>query len=136
MAYFAVMDTTAHLFVFVSHVSFLLCSDREGWAFVDQLPQEQVCNPTDRHGTTKLPIVLHYCERYDCESAHTFQCSPDLMNFAVLNMPHRYMYGPMFFSKYRLKKNIMDCDKRLMQPPPSSFVGQYNYSIDPPRYDK
>ncbi|KAL7560899.1 hypothetical protein ACA910_008181 [Epithemia clementina (nom. ined.)] len=90
-------------------VSTTTTSDREGWAFVDKLTDEQVCNSSKRTSETKLPIVLHYCERY--------------------------MYGPMFFSKYRLKKNIMDCDKPLLEPPPSSFVGQFDYSITPPRAD-
>jgi hypothetical protein len=37
-----------------------------------------------------------------------------------------------YFSKYRLKQNIMDCDKALLKPPPRDLVGQFNYSIEPP----
>jgi hypothetical protein len=37
-----------------------------------------------------------------------------------------------FFSKYRLKENIMDCDKALLKPPPRDLVGKFNYSIAPP----
>lgn len=36
-----------------------------------------------------------------------------------------------FFSKYRLKKNIMDCDKALLKKPPRDLVGHFNYSISP-----
>lgn len=39
----------------------------------------------------------------------------------------------MFFSKYRLKKNIMNCEKSLLEDPPKAFVGQYNYSLQTPK---
>jgi hypothetical protein len=40
-----------------------------------------------------------------------------------------------FFSKYRLKKNIMKCEKKLLRPPPKNLLGMYDYSISPPRAD-
>ncbi|KAL7565366.1 hypothetical protein ACA910_013586 [Epithemia clementina (nom. ined.)] len=96
--------------------------NREGWDFIDDLPNEQVCHdwshhhdgdtsPTSTTMTRKFPIALHYCKRY--------------------------MYGPLFFSKYRIKKNIMDCDKPLLQPPshPEQLVGAYDYTIRPPLAD-
>ena len=46
----------------------------------------------------------------------------------------------MFFSKYRLKKNIMNCDKPLMERPSEplhTFVGRYNYRMaTTPRADR
>jgi hypothetical protein len=39
------------------------------------------------------------------------------------------------FSKYRVKKNILNCDKALMMPPPSNIYPQYSYKIFPPRAD-
>jgi hypothetical protein len=36
-----------------------------------------------------------------------------------------------FFSKYRLKKNIMDCDKGLLKPPPKDIFSRFNVSIQP-----
>mmetsp|Transcript_3649 Transcript_3649/g.7842 ORF Transcript_3649/g.7842 Transcript_3649/m.7842 type:complete len:533 (+) Transcript_3649:3-1601(+) len=92
-------------------VSVTTTRTREGWALVDGLNDEEVqdvCRATPPPGT-KIPMVLHYCERY--------------------------MYGPMFFSKYRLKKNIMNCEKGLLQPPSKQFVGQFNYTVSPPRAD-
>jgi hypothetical protein len=45
-------------------------------------------------------------------------------------------FGPQwFFSKYRLKKNIMKCEKNLLRPPPKDLPGMYDYSITPPRAD-
>ena len=42
----------------------IICSSREGWAFVDALPDDQVCDAAKRSNDTKLPIALHYCKRY------------------------------------------------------------------------
>lgn len=81
---------------------------REGWSFIDALPVEQVCDPP-LDGRTKLPVALHYCQRY--------------------------LHGPMFFSKYRVKKNILNCEKRLLQRPPDPFVDQFNYTVLPPLAD-
>jgi hypothetical protein len=39
-----------------------------------------------------------------------------------------------FFSKYRLKKNILSCDKSLLQLPPRN-VHELNYAVPPPRDD-
>jgi hypothetical protein len=35
-------------------------SNREGWAFIDALPDDQVCSTPE---SAKLPIALHYCKR-------------------------------------------------------------------------
>ena len=81
---------------------------REAWSFIDALPDDQVCRPAL---DSKLPIVLHYCKRY--------------------------MLGDdYFFSKYRLKKNIMNCEKPLLLEPPSDLATrQFRYGYDAPRAD-
>lgn len=77
---------------------------REGWAYVDALPDNEVCAPP---ASAKLPIGLHYCSRY--------ALGPDF-----------------FFSKYRLKKNFLDCRKNLMLPPPLDIGTTYDYFVAPP----
>lgn len=39
------------------------------------------------------------------------------------------------FSKYRIKKNIMKCDKNLLAPPPDDLYPRFDYTITPPRAD-
>ena len=39
------------------------------------------------------------------------------------------------FSKYRVKKNILDCDKNLMMIPPRNVYPQFKYKISPRRAD-
>jgi hypothetical protein len=53
-----------------------LASDREGWPYVDALPDNQVCEP--QPATDKLPIGLHYCGRYFLGKVRTSQMSLDL----------------------------------------------------------
>ncbi|CAB9527465.1 expressed unknown protein [Seminavis robusta] len=77
---------------------------REGWAYIDNLPDSEVCVPSP---AMKLPIGLHYCKRYGL--------GPDF-----------------FFSKYRLKKNYLNCEKNLLQPPPKDIHTKYDYFISPP----
>lgn len=78
--------------------------NREGWPYIDQLPDDQVCSPPQ---SAKLPIGMHYCKRY--------ALGPDY-----------------FFSKYRLKKNFLNCEKNLMKRPPKDIGTQYDYFIAPP----
>lgn len=40
-----------------------------------------------------------------------------------------------FFSKYRIKKNIMSCEKPLIRPPPHDVYPRYNYSVNVPYAD-
>jgi hypothetical protein len=79
---------------------------REGWQFVDALPDDLVCD-VNSWKTADLPIVLHYCKRY--------------------------LLGKWFFSKYRLKKNFISCDMPLLTPPPkdTATLG-YDYWVRPP----
>lgn len=66
---------------------------REGWAYIDALPDDQVCNPSS---DADLPFVLHYCKRYFLER--------------------------FFFSKYRLRKNYLSCDTPLLTTPSNSIL--------------
>jgi peptidyl serine alpha-galactosyltransferase len=78
---------------------------REGWAYIDNLPDNEVCLPSE--AITALPIALHYCGRYGL--------------------------GPDFFiSKYRIKKNFLTCDQNLLMPPPRDIHTKYDYFIKPP----
>jgi peptidyl serine alpha-galactosyltransferase len=70
-------------------------SDREGWAYIDRLPAHDVCQIARvavTNGTDYvLPVSLHYCGIYSLD---------------------RFLW-----SKYRVKKNIMNCDKNLLKVP-------------------
>ncbi|GKY95452.1 hypothetical protein MPSEU_000506800 [Mayamaea pseudoterrestris] len=78
-------------------------SKREGWPFIDALTDEELCNVPE---SAPMPIALHYCSRY--------------------------MIGKNFFSKYRLKKNIMDCDKALILPPAIDVYPRYSFTVNVP----
>lgn len=80
--------------------------DREGWAFVDALPDDEVCAVEKWGSNPKMPIVLHYCQRY--------------------------LLGRFFFSKYRLKKKFISCDTALLTMPPMDAHQIYDYAIRPP----
>lgn len=98
-------------------VSTTTTSSREGWKFVDDLPNDQVCSvprlatsyKEERPELPNLPVGLHYCKRY-------------------------YL-GDYFFSKYRVKKNILNCDKPLFGLPPDDIFPKFDYMITPPRAD-
>jgi peptidyl serine alpha-galactosyltransferase len=70
-------------------------SDREGWAYIDRLPANDVCQiarDAVTNGTEYvLPVSLHYCGIYSLD---------------------RFLW-----SKYRVKKNIMNCEKNLLKVP-------------------
>ena len=85
-------------------VSSTKANQREGWGFVDALPDDQVCNVPN--WTTSLPIGLHYCQRY--------------------------LLGKFFFSKYRLKKKFITCKAPLLTPPPKDIATRYDYWVRPP----
>jgi hypothetical protein len=86
-------------------VSTTTTDTREGWAFVDALPDDQVCD-APQTATEDLPIVLHYCKRY-------------------------YL-GKFFFSKYRLKKHFLRCKQPLLTPPPLDSATRFDYWMRPP----
>ena len=118
-------------------VSTTKTGNREGWAYIDALPDDQVCSPPS---TARLPVGLHYCKRYllgnvslrvlfllyvlltySSNASNVFLCEPA----AIIKW---------FFSKYRLKKNTIDCDKALLRPPPSNTTHfTYDYALKPPK---
>ncbi|GKY98799.1 hypothetical protein MPSEU_000836100 [Mayamaea pseudoterrestris] len=81
--------------------------DREIWKYIDQLADKDVCSP--RISTVPWPIGLHYCQRY--------------------------MLGKWFFSKYRMKKSILDCEQKLLITPPLDIAVKYDYRAKPPLAD-
>lgn len=87
-------------------VSTTTTQDREGWQFVDELPDDQVCNVDSWADNPKMPIVLHYCQRY--------------------------FIGKFFFSKYRLKKRFISCETPLLTMPPKNVHLEYDYWVRPP----
>lgn len=91
-------------------------NNREGWPMIDAIPDEFICripvaatsgNPS--RDLPPLPTGLHYCGIYLLEKS--------------------------MFSKYRVKKNIMNCEKGLMTLPPVDVFPKYKYKIFPPRAD-
>jgi hypothetical protein len=77
---------------------------REGWPYVDALPEEEVCDPRP---DAPLPMGLHYCKRY--------------------------LLGKWFFSKYRLKKKYISCETPLLASPPKDLAARhYDYAVQPP----
>ena len=85
-------------------VSTTTTDKREGWQFVDKLPDNHVCDLPDK--TNNLPVILHYCKRY--------------------------MLGRFFFSKYRLKKQYITCSQPLLTPPEKDSATRYTYAERPP----
>lgn len=75
---------------------------REGWDFIDSIPDEQICSPP---ADANMPFVLHYCKRYYLER--------------------------FFFSKYRLRKNYLSCETPLLTMPSPSLL-EVNYTIPIP----
>jgi peptidyl serine alpha-galactosyltransferase len=90
-------------------VSYTGGTDREGWPLVDQLYDDEICTATASRSqlAPRLPVAIHYCQRYSV--------------------------GRHFFSKYRLRKDILQCDKPILLLPPDDLGHKsLNYSIVPP----
>jgi hypothetical protein len=49
-------------------------ADREGWPYIDALPDDQVCQPISlrESNNNKLPIILHYCQEYNLGKVRWF----------------------------------------------------------------
>jgi hypothetical protein len=86
-------------------VSTVKTTDREGWSYIDNMPEEDICSPLAP--STPHPVGLHYCGRYLLEK--------------------------WFFSKYRLKKKYISCETPFLMPPPNDLATRgYDYWIQPP----
>lgn len=87
-------------------VSTTTSDNREGWEFVDDLPDSELCNVGEWSKNERMPIVLHYCKRYLLEK--------------------------FFFSKYRLKKKFISCNVPLLTMPPGDHHKRHHYAVRPP----
>jgi hypothetical protein len=67
--------------------------------------QRGIVTPSVPMSVTKLPYVLHYCQRY--------------------------ALGRFFFSKYKLNEHFFDCDAPLMWEPPLHVGDIYDWYIFP-----
>ena len=86
-------------------VSTTIASHREGWSYIDAIPEEHICSPPSP--STPLPVGLHYCGRYLLEK--------------------------WFFSKYRLKKKYISCETPFLTPPPNDLATRgYDFWLQPP----
>lgn len=67
-------------------------------------------------------------------SSFSFPSSPSSSSsFSFFVDSKRYALGPdYFFSKYRLKKNFLTCEKNLMEEPPTDIATKYDFFIAPP----
>jgi peptidyl serine alpha-galactosyltransferase len=74
----------------------------EGWSYIDQIPNEKVCDDFD---IDDVPNVLHYCQRYGM--------------------------GDYFFGKRKLPRNFLSCDSPLLAEPPKDILTKYNYANFP-----
>lgn len=85
-------------------VSTTTTETREGWPYIDAIPDEEICSPSPE---SRLPVGIHYCKRY--------------------------LLDTWFFSKYRLKKKYISCETPLLASPPLDLaLKKYNYSLQPP----
>jgi hypothetical protein len=61
--------------------------NREGWPYIDALPDDQVYEPlslqqqqqqesTKQSNTIKLPMILHYCQEYSLGKVRTLNVGP------------------------------------------------------------
>lgn len=87
-------------------VSTTMTPYREGWLFVDNLSDDEVCDVQAWSHNPRMPIILHYCKRY--------------------------FLGKFFFSKYRLKKKFISCDAPLLTMPPRNVHKLYDHWVRPP----
>lgn len=94
-------------------ISSTTSTNREGWEWIDRL-EEDPCRAGQAavqglpKPTPTLPYMLHYCKRYGI--------------------------GRYFFSKYRVKKNILTCGSPLMALPDANATNSL-HMIFPPRAD-
>jgi hypothetical protein len=109
---FGYIIATAHLqlphtFLKSFVVSTTTTAHREGWELVDNL--RHICTQSQLVETksSPIPFALHYCKRY--------------------------LLGTFFWSKYRLRKDFMNCNVPLLQEPDASLVHWRNWTSPPPK---
>mmetsp|Transcript_22853 Transcript_22853/g.34650 ORF Transcript_22853/g.34650 Transcript_22853/m.34650 type:complete len:500 (-) Transcript_22853:47-1546(-) len=77
---------------------------REGWDFLRSSSREGVCDPNSIP-MEDLPYVFHYCQRY--------------------------ALGRWFIGKYKIPKNLFECDTPLLREPPIDVAVKYDWYIYP-----
>lgn len=94
-------------------VSSTTSNDREGWKYIDDIPDNEICLPAHRN----MPILATTTNDDDAVAANNI-----IKNWSMpigLHYCKRYMVGKEnFFSKYRLKKKYISCDCPLLKEPP------------------
>ena len=121
-------------------VSTTTSSDREGWPFIDALADDKICAPISEIDSP-LPIGLHYCRRYLLGKVGSVvelillsrEYLIKLAEFSAKFVVFCSFYSKWFWSKYRIKKNIMSCEKSLLRVPESDIHLKYDYFINPPK---
>eukprot|EP00978_Attheya_sp_CCMP212_P008989 scaffold21169_cov51-Attheya_sp.AAC.4 len=89
----------------------------EGWAFIDEIPIEDVCEigyqigegtlPATETTSYILPNVIHFCQRY--------------------------LIGPFMFGKHRVPLNFFECATPLILEPPRDSGTRYDFYVLPPQ---
>ena len=89
---FMLSDVTAH--------------HQEAFGFLDNVTRQDACGGANINiPVDKLPLVMHYCQRY--------------------------ALGRWFFSKYKLREDFFDCDTPLLREPPTNVGTIYDWYIFP-----
>lgn len=96
----------SHTFVKSLVVSTTITRNREGWALVDQLPDESVCPFPEATALKGGLFALHYCKRY-------------------------LLGRRTFWSKYRVRKDILECEAPLLEVPDPAILS-LRESMGPP----
>jgi len=116
-------------------VSTTLSKEREGWKFVDRLgatQNKEIVSTVDRIGKPKqdFDATTNISSDDLCPSSTSDMALPTILHYC-----QRYMLGNFFFSKYRVKKNILDCTTPLFQAPVSAkdfVVDASFFNVVPP----
>lgn len=77
----------------------------EGFVFLQNTTRADACPSLDSIPNERLPLVLHYCQRY--------------------------ALGRWFFSKYKLREDFFDCKSPLMREPPRNVAEIYDWMVFP-----
>jgi hypothetical protein len=81
-------------------------SQGEGWALIDALNDDEVCEySTMKELEDKLPYTMHFCQNY--------------------------WLGKWFIGKYRLKDDFLSCETSLLLEPPKNLATLFDYYIKP-----
>lgn len=73
--------------------------EKEGWDFLNDVSRRDACVPNIAE--EKLPMVLHYCQRY--------------------------ALGRWFIGKYKVPENLFTCEAPLLRVPPRDVGEQYDW---------